>query len=507
MESGQLISNNLRLVRLLGRGGMGSVWVADHLALGAQVAVKFMWRVFAENPQFVERFRREAAAAAQIKSPHVAQVFDHGISLDGEPFIVMELLEGEELSKRIKREVSLSPALVAEVLSQTAKALGRAHSLGIVHRDLKPDNLFLLDLEGDVFVKVLDFGIAKMTGDGNMSMTSTGGVIGTPLYMSPEQLLSAKHVDFRSDLWSLGVVAYHALTGRVPFCGDTVGAVSVAVHAGKFTPPSALVPSLPTSIDVWFERVFRRDPAQRFESAREMSDAFRLAACASGSYDDARARVRASAPDLGAGPREASAVPLTPSGTLALEPPRFAARPAGPLPGAGTPPLASERQPPAVEPKSPASPSTLSASAVTNAPGVKGNRTVFAVVMAGLALSGLVAGVLLLLRPWGEGGERTSVTAVGGASVAAPTGVPLGSSGSDPGGQAAPRSADHAESGPVPVPPVTASASAQPGADGEVPAPQVPPSSSAKSGPAGLRPPAGKTGKPAKPKSDDEIGF
>ena len=277
MQAGQQITGNLRLVRQLGQGGMGSVWIADHLALGTQVAVKFMSRTFAEHPQFIERFRREASAAAQLKNPHVAQVFDHGVTPDGSPFIVMELLEGEDLGKRVKREGPLPLQLVAEILAQTAKALGKAHQLGIVHRDIKADNLFLTDLDGEMFVKVLDFGIAKVRSDSAVSMTATGGTIGTPLYMSPEQLLSAKHVDHRADIWSLGVVAYYALTQRVPFPGDTIGAISVAVHTGVFQPPSGVQPGVPVEVDHWFQRVFRRNPEERFSSVKEMADAFRLA--------------------------------------------------------------------------------------------------------------------------------------------------------------------------------------------------------------------------------------
>src|SRR5262249_44988052 len=157
---------------------------------------------------------------AQIKSPHVAQVFDHGVTADGAPYIVMELLDGEDLKQRVRRLGPLPPAEVARIISQAASALGRAHRLGIVHRDIKPDNLVSLDIEGELFVKVLDFGVAKGALGGNLAMTSTGSVVGTPMYMSPEQILSAKHVDFRADLWALSVVAYFALTGHTPFAGE-----------------------------------------------------------------------------------------------------------------------------------------------------------------------------------------------------------------------------------------------------------------------------------------------
>ncbi|UQA57649.1 serine/threonine-protein kinase [Polyangium aurulentum] len=273
MQPGQHITSTLRLVRLIGKGGMGSVWVADHLALATQVAVKFMSSSFVENQALVQRFRTEAMAAAQIKSPHVAQVFDHGIMSDGTPYIVMELLEGEDLKRRIRREGPLPLRDVSQIIAQACKALGRAHQLGIVHRDIKPDNIFLCNMDGETFVKLLDFGIAKLGPDNALGATTTGSMMGTPLYMSPEQLLSAKRVDFRSDLWSLGVVAYHAVTGRVPFNGETVGSLSVAVHTGSFVLPSAVRQGVPPSLDAWFLRALRRDQNERFGSARELAEA------------------------------------------------------------------------------------------------------------------------------------------------------------------------------------------------------------------------------------------
>ncbi len=277
MNEGQLITPTLRLVRVLGKGGMGSVWVADHLTLRTQVAVKFMFVQFAQNIEFVRRFQAEAMAAAQIKSPHIAQVFDSGITSEGEPYIVMELLEGEDLRQRLKRTGPLTPAEYAPILTQVAKALTRAHQLGIVHRDIKPDNVYLANMGDDVHVKVLDFGIAKLGDEASLGATSTGLMLGTPFYMSPEQLLSSKAVDFRSDLWSLAVVTYQALTRVRPFKGETVGALSVAVNAGVFPLPSISRPGISPAIDAWMERALRREPTERFSSAREMAQAFERA--------------------------------------------------------------------------------------------------------------------------------------------------------------------------------------------------------------------------------------
>jgi serine/threonine-protein kinase len=253
---------------------MGSVWVAEHLTLKTNVAVKFMAENFAESPGAAVRFEREAVAAAQIKTPHVVQVFDHGIVGNGVPYIVMELLDGEDLGKRLAAVGRLSPMQTAQIIGQVCKALSKAHGAQIVHRDIKPDNIFLVQSdEGDLFVKVLDFGIAKRHDDAPSShLTSTGAVVGTPHTMSPEQILSSKHVDFRSDLWSVGVVAYQCITGELPFNGDTFGAIAIAIDRGTYPPPSHFVPGLPPAVDVWFTRALSRSVDGRFSSAREMAD-------------------------------------------------------------------------------------------------------------------------------------------------------------------------------------------------------------------------------------------
>jgi serine/threonine-protein kinase len=277
LAQGQMITPTLRLNRLLGRGGMGSVWLADQLALQTQVAVKFLSPEMAASPDAIERFKREATAAAQIRSPHVVQTLDHGITPEGVPYIVLELLEGEELGARMEREPRLPVALVALVVSQACKALAKAHSLNIVHRDIKPDNLFLVDVDGEPFVKILDFGIAKKTDENSLKMTSTNAMIGTPYYMSPEQAFSSKDVDARADLWALAVVAYYALVGDVPFSGETVGAICLAIDKAQYTPVTRLRPELPPALDAWFARAFARKLEKRFASAREMADAFQAA--------------------------------------------------------------------------------------------------------------------------------------------------------------------------------------------------------------------------------------
>ncbi len=278
LSPGLLIDPGVRLVRLLGQGGMGSVWVADHLRLGTRVAVKFLAPALAKEAAPIVRFQHEAMSAAQIKSPHVVQVFDQGVYAGEQPYMVMELLEGEDLSQRLGREGPMALGDLAQVVAQTCRALGKAHGLGIVHRDVKPDNIFLVDQDGETFVKVLDFGVAKRTDDGHsMVVTDTGSMIGTPYYMSPEQMLDLKNVDFRADLWSLGVVVYHCLLGWVPFEGKTIGGLCVAIEKGVFEPPSRARSDVTPAIDAWFLRALNRDPLARFDSARAMADAFAAA--------------------------------------------------------------------------------------------------------------------------------------------------------------------------------------------------------------------------------------
>jgi serine/threonine protein kinase len=311
LHSGMYVSANVCLVRQLGEGGMGSVWVADHLSLNTRVAVKFVSAELVKtDPTIIERFKREAALCAQIKSPHVVQTFDHGVMADGRPYIVMELLEGESLQDRIERTGPLSLAETKAVINQTCKALGRAHKLGIVHRDIKPDNLFLTPDEDEPFLlKVLDFGIAKQTGLPQVSkMTSTGSMVGTPEYMSPEQVLSGNSIDFRSDLWAIAVVAYHCLTAMVPFQAETLGSLCVAIAHARFRPARELRPELLPAVDRWFSRALAVDPKDRHASSRELAQTFAYALSPNETIDDFTTGdgVAALAATIGATPEESS---------------------------------------------------------------------------------------------------------------------------------------------------------------------------------------------------------
>jgi serine/threonine-protein kinase len=254
---------------------MGSVWLADHIGLDTLCAVKFIHADLAGHPEVRARFEREARAAALIKSPHVVQVIDYGES-DGVPYFAMEYLEGEDLARRLDRGGRLSPSETVSVVAQIARALTKAHAAGLVHRDLKPENVFLTGDADQPLVKVLDFGIAK-GGPVVTSATRTGALLGTPQYMSPEQAQGARSLDHRSDLWSLGVLAFVCLTAKSPFSGEGYADVLMAICVMAPPVPSRCFPDLPTAFDAWFARACARAPADRFSTAREQADAL---ACA-----------------------------------------------------------------------------------------------------------------------------------------------------------------------------------------------------------------------------------
>ncbi|MEP7050920.1 MAG: serine/threonine-protein kinase [Pseudomonadota bacterium] len=276
---GTTIAGRYLVERLIGQGGMGSVWAGRHITLEQLVAIKFVHPRLAGSAEALRRFDTEAKAAARIKSRHAAAVYDHGVTEAGQPYIVMEYLEGESLEQALTRRGKLPLHEVAEIVQQAARALFAAHQAGIVHRDLKPDNIFLArDGEAGArgySVKLVDFGIAKMVHDEaakGASTTQAGMVLGTPLYMSPEALTGAP-VSPASDVWSLGACVFSALCGRVPFEGDAIGDVVLKVCAAPMPVPSQIQPSLPKAFDAWFERACSRNPKTRFTSVVELSDA------------------------------------------------------------------------------------------------------------------------------------------------------------------------------------------------------------------------------------------
>jgi serine/threonine-protein kinase len=279
VRRGHVLAGRYRLIERLARGGMGSVWAARDEQLQRDVAVKLMHAASREDEEEVRaRFVQEARVAAALSSPHVVTVFDDGVD-DGTPFIVLERLDGEDLRRRLERVGALPLASCERLGTQLARGLDAAHAAGIVHRDIKPSNIFLVrggpGARGEGTAKLLDFGVAKRGRSG--LLTRAGVLVGTPHFMSPEQLRGRRDVDHRSDLFSLAAVLYLCLTGQRPFGGDASEAM-VNIGLASFAPPSRLVSGLPPAIDAFFARALALDPAARFATAGAMARAFRRAA-------------------------------------------------------------------------------------------------------------------------------------------------------------------------------------------------------------------------------------
>ena len=277
LQENMVVADRFRLVRMIGRGGMGSVWQAMHLGLDTPCAVKFIEGELANVAEAHARFEREAKAAAQLRHPNVVQIFDHGV-WQGRPYIAMELLEGEDLGKRLARSGGrITPPEVNFVIQQVCRALGRAHQAGVVHRDLKPDNIFVVKDDDRDIVKILDFGVAKsasQTLDG--SNTKTGAMLGTPYYMSPEQAQGIKSVDSRSDLWSLAVIVFQCLTGRLPFESEALGDLLVKIIVSPIPTPSTYSPGLPLGFDQWWAKAADRNPDNRYPNAKAFAESLSM---------------------------------------------------------------------------------------------------------------------------------------------------------------------------------------------------------------------------------------
>jgi serine/threonine-protein kinase len=269
---GVVVSARYRLVRPLGVGGMGTVWLADDLLLDSPCALKLIDDDKAQSTEVRVRFAREAKVAAQLRGAHVVDVFEHG-EWEGTPFIAMEYLHGEDLGTRLEREKVLDPAMTYRIAAHVARALARAHAFGIVHRDLKPENVFLVQSDDGEIAKVVDFGIAKHDAYSlRDKTTNTGSFLGTPFYVSPEQA-RGKPTDHRSDLWSLAVIVFQCMTGRPPFESEALGELMGLILYEDLPKPSLVRPGVSEAFDAWWERAAKRDREERFQSAREFADA------------------------------------------------------------------------------------------------------------------------------------------------------------------------------------------------------------------------------------------
>ncbi|WP_438017597.1 serine/threonine-protein kinase [Sorangium sp. So ce315] len=402
-EADEVVDGKYRLVRPLGRGGMAEVWLAVHVTLKTELAIKFLSLALTGDAQrcrtVLERFRFEAQISARLgaRTPHIVAVHDAGVH-DDVPYLVMEYIRGRTLFAELNEKGPLDPLRIADVLDQIADALTVAHEMGIVHRDLKPSNVMLLDEPGAALaVKVADFGIAKAL-HGNLGLdrpreTEADVMLGSPNYMSPEQLAAPLSVDARADIWALGVLAYEVLTDWPPFQGNTIAELIVAVSTRDFEPVTKVRRSLPEGLDGWFARALAKDPASRFATIREMVQAYRAALTAPPPEPPA-----AEAPPARRRPAAIAAVALACLATLVgatalawrlIEPPRadqaarrlspalrgalqeVALRPPQPPP---PPQPGAAAQPDATPAEEPAPPASAAAPARPTQPGPAGNK-------------------------------------------------------------------------------------------------------------------------------------
>ncbi len=276
VRAGDVLAGKFRIDRVLGMGGMGVVVEAYHLQLETKVAIKFLLPATLEDHEAVERFAREARAAVKITSEHVARVLDVGtLEETGAPYIVMEFLEGSDLATLLQERGPLAIEMTVDFVLQACVAIADAHRLGIVHRDLKPGNLFCVPRsDGGLVIKVLDFGISKLSGLGGPSgiaATRTNAVMGSPLYMSPEQMISTKDVDAQTDIWALGVILYELLTGARPFVGSTYA--EIAIRVATAAPPSlrSLRADIPEALDAVVLRCLEKDKRARYANVAELA--------------------------------------------------------------------------------------------------------------------------------------------------------------------------------------------------------------------------------------------
>jgi serine/threonine protein kinase len=272
---GEVFEGKYRVERVIGEGGMGVVVMAHHLELDHPVAIKFLLDGLSESADGAERFRREARAAAKIQSDHVARVYDVGVLASGERYMVMEYLKGRDLGEELSARGRLPVAYGARLMLEVLEAVGEAHGAGIVHRDLKPSNVFLAErADGRIRVKVLDFGISKAVGlssASDLSLTKTSAWMGSPLYMAPEQMQSARTVDARADIWSFGAIFYEVLTGEPPYVAESLPQLCTLLLSQDARPVREKRAEVPKELDELVLKCLRRDPAHRYETTTELT--------------------------------------------------------------------------------------------------------------------------------------------------------------------------------------------------------------------------------------------
>jgi serine/threonine-protein kinase len=441
VQPGDVVAGKYRVDRILGAGAMGVVVAAMHLDLQEKVALKFMLPAVLGSSEAVERFLREARAAVRLKSQHVCRVLDVGRTPEGAPYIVMEYLEGTDVHELLARRRVLPVPEAADIVRQVCEAMAEAHAIGIVHRDLKPQNLFLTrNARGAELVKVLDFGVSKAASDMSAALaTHTQAIMGSPAYMSPEQLRSSKNVDGRADIWSLGTILYQLTTGRLPYTAETLFALAGEImDDAPVEPPRKHRPDLPAAFEAIVLRALEKDRERRFATVDELASALEPFAAERG----ARLRRPISSPAL---------------------------------PAAAAQAVADTIAPPALGTAETVAPAAVAAVASARAPSPPGTKS---------TLSGAASEVVSVASP---PARRRWPLAVGGGLVAAVAAVIALKVGGGGGGSpaattpaAAPRLEDQAAApapAPAPAPPVEPVAAAPPDAGAAVAAttPPAPP--------------------------------
>ena len=351
---GDTLAGKYQLIRKLGEGGMGVVYEAMHTRIQQRVAIKMLLPDVLDLPEVVPRFEREARAAGKLRSDNTARVLDVDLGENGLPYMVMEFLDGTDLGKVVEQNGALPVAEAVDYVLQACSAMAEAHSVGVIHRDLKPSNLFVTN---EHKVKVLDFGISKLENDQEARVTATQTVVGTPLYMSPEQVRSAKHVDARSDIWSLGIILYELLTGRTPFEGSTTAAAA-AICIDQPPPLAQFRRDVPPDLERAILTALQKEPGARFANVQLLAQA--IAPFGSGAI---------AAP---------TSIPLSPTSN-----PRLVSRPDL----ASAPTIHSES---ANGPRSAANPATLPGWTTRSSPGKRRSKTILAVVITAVSVIALV---------------------------------------------------------------------------------------------------------------------
>ncbi len=472
LRKGSVVGGRYLIEFMIGRGGMGTVYGVRHVNTDEKLALKLLHPALAENQAAVERFRTEARAPVRIESEHVVRVVDADIASEiGVPYIVMERLRGHDLRSELKRRGALPAGEVVLYMKQAARALDKAHKQGIVHRDLKPANMYVLKREdGSPLLKVLDFGIAKLTDDAAKELTVAGQVFGTPWYMAPEQARGdLARVGPGTDLWALGLITYQLLTGRNYWTADGMAALVGQICYEPMPPPTQSAPHLGPLFDMWFARACHRDPNQRFTSGQAMIDELSHAlgvnqsggiTTGSGHYANADSSLQLSVP--------AKAHPHGVSG-----PPSFPSAPALSTPGLGAPLAAGTTIPPSTTPQPHAPVHIMEATAAplysTTSPKTKsGAATAVALgVVIALVIGGAGLGVWMVMPHESATAAETSGTTAPTVTPAAPT---------DPTDEPEPEVApDPTEEVAAPTASASVSASAAPSAEASAaPEPKIP---------------------------------